>query len=465
MKSALKHHFTQLLSTILLLCCILCPSSIYAAEDESDFDVVVIGGGLMGSSAAWQLARAGQKVLLLEKQAWPYNEGSSLGETRISRSLGSVDDIWSYMHNHTVAETRLLIDFLNQHEPGHAMTDVYVTSPVSYVRHVSHANRIESIEDGQKDDYLYAKTPEQAMSLFDLTLPGDNIIYREFKEHSGTINPTGLIELLHKGIRILSGSVNYQSRVDRLTRDQSGYAISITDLSNNQQRTLSTRKMISAAGPYTGELLEEVAPYFNELIKPQRVFLAFLSLNESFYSRLSPDERDRLRDLYPAINSTIPGRDTSFFTMLEKPTSEGLPVIKIGGHFQRSPISNLDEVWRLDLTDSEIDWSRESTLRHLALLGVDIQPQDLIYISGYSCVYSLTESEVPYVTQIVDTEGNKDSNMMVIAGLSGVGGKGAMAYGVMAANQLLQKDEEDPVYQKAVEAFGFERLLSDLEEL
>ena len=32
---------------------------------DGDWDVVVIGGGLMGSSTAWQLAREGQNVLLL----------------------------------------------------------------------------------------------------------------------------------------------------------------------------------------------------------------------------------------------------------------------------------------------------------------------------------------------------------------------------------------------------------------
>ena len=90
-------------------------------QPDNDYDVIVIGGGLMGSSAAWHLASAGQKVLLLEKQDAEYTEGSSLGETRIARSLGGEGDIWSYMHNRTVAEAKQLITFLNNHEPGHSM--------------------------------------------------------------------------------------------------------------------------------------------------------------------------------------------------------------------------------------------------------------------------------------------------------------------------------------------------------
>lgn len=434
-----------------------------AVESEQSFDVVVIGGGLMGSSTAWQLARAGQNVLLLEKQAWPYNEGSSLGEARIARSLGGQGDIWSYLHNRTVAEAELLIQFLNQHESGHSMSDIYTTSPVSYARHITHANRIESIVEGQQDEFLYAKTPEQAQDLFGLTLPSDFILYREYKQHSGTINPNALIERLHKGIRFAGGTVAYQQRVNELSRRGAAYSIVVADSVTGEQQTIHAQKVVSAAGPYTGQLLKDIAPYFDALIQPRRVFLGFFTLSEEFYSRLTGEERARLKELYPAINSTVPGRESSFFTMLEGQTEQGVPIIKIGGHFQRTPITDLDEVWRLNLTPDEIEWSKQSSLRHLSLLGVDIAPDDLIFVRGYSCVYSLTESEDPYVTTTINAQGVQDPNLVVVAGLSGVGGKGAMAYGLMAANLLLQSTEQDPVYQMAAAAFGFERLLRDLQ--
>jgi sarcosine oxidase len=48
-------------------------------------DVIVVGGGVMGTAAAWQLASRGRRVLLLE-QHWPgHRLGSSHGTSRIFR--------------------------------------------------------------------------------------------------------------------------------------------------------------------------------------------------------------------------------------------------------------------------------------------------------------------------------------------------------------------------------------------
>jgi sarcosine oxidase len=48
-------------------------------------DVVVVGGGAMGSAAAWQLARRGIQVVLLEQFEPGHTEGASHGASRIFR--------------------------------------------------------------------------------------------------------------------------------------------------------------------------------------------------------------------------------------------------------------------------------------------------------------------------------------------------------------------------------------------
>jgi sarcosine oxidase len=52
---------------------------------ERAADVIVVGGGAMGSAAAWRLARAGFRVRLLEQFAIGHEQGSSHGPSRMIR--------------------------------------------------------------------------------------------------------------------------------------------------------------------------------------------------------------------------------------------------------------------------------------------------------------------------------------------------------------------------------------------
>src|SRR5258707_5009475 len=52
---------------------------------SSDFDVLVVGAGLMGSATAWSAARRGATVAVLEQFAPHHAMGSSHGSARIVR--------------------------------------------------------------------------------------------------------------------------------------------------------------------------------------------------------------------------------------------------------------------------------------------------------------------------------------------------------------------------------------------
>jgi monomeric sarcosine oxidase len=51
----------------------------------NNYDVIILGAGAMGSAAAYHLAKAGQKVLLLEQFEFDHQKGSSHGLSRIIR--------------------------------------------------------------------------------------------------------------------------------------------------------------------------------------------------------------------------------------------------------------------------------------------------------------------------------------------------------------------------------------------
>ncbi|GAV62541.1 DAO domain-containing protein [Cephalotus follicularis] len=68
-----------------------------------EFDVIVVGAGVMGSSTAYQLAKRGQKTLLVEQFDFLHHRGSSHGESRTIRATYPED----YYHD-MVMESSLL---------------------------------------------------------------------------------------------------------------------------------------------------------------------------------------------------------------------------------------------------------------------------------------------------------------------------------------------------------------------
>jgi sarcosine oxidase/L-pipecolate oxidase len=51
-----------------------------------EFDVIVVGAGIMGSSTAYEVTKRGQKTLLLEQFDFLHQRGSSHGESRTIRA-------------------------------------------------------------------------------------------------------------------------------------------------------------------------------------------------------------------------------------------------------------------------------------------------------------------------------------------------------------------------------------------
>ncbi len=97
----------------------------------NDYEVIIIGAGGMGSAAAYQLARDGRSVLLLEQFEIGHTSGSSHGESRIIRL--SYDDpvyvqlaqaayrLWaaaSHDLGHTLITTTGGIDLSAPHNPA-----------------------------------------------------------------------------------------------------------------------------------------------------------------------------------------------------------------------------------------------------------------------------------------------------------------------------------------------------------
>ncbi|MGB5645968.1 FAD-dependent oxidoreductase [Muriicola sp.] len=447
----------------LILISVIVSKLISCQTSEKIEDIVVIGGGLMGSSTAWELSKYGQNVLLLEQQDSIYTSGSSFGEARISRSLGPKEDIFSFLQQTSIKETKGLIEYLNEGERDvlHSMEDIYRTSPVTYIYSKSQLNDVENLLDGQLDKYEYASTKEEAEEKFEMKISDTTMVIREYKQYTGTLNPKVLIKKLHLGIRKSGNRIDYNQKVTSLKKEDGVYKIKITDTKTGTNKTILSKKVVAAAGPYNGILMKDIAPYFRDLISPKRLFLSFLKIKSDKYDMLTSDQKNRLISSYPVayLNSEI------FYSMIEKFDSDQRPLLKVGGHFLRTEIKELDEVWAMKLTEQEIHWSKENTVDYLKKLDLPIIASDLEYVKGYSCVYSLTESEVPYVSNIIKNKVDIDSSYVLVGGMSGIGAKGSLAYGLIAADLILDKKNDSFMYQKTKSALGSERLMKDIQNI
>ena len=425
-------------------------------------ETIVIGGGLIGSSTAWELSKYGEEVLLIEQQDSVYTFGSSLGEARISRSLGPKNDIFSYLQQTSVRETQGLVDYLNKDSKlrTHQMEDIYTTSPVTYIYEKAKLKEVEKLLDGQTDKYEYAPNSKKAFEIFEMRIPDSTMVIREYKEYSGTLNPEVLISKLHQGIKKKGSRIRYNEKVTVLKKVNGIYEIEITNTKTKKTEKLFSKKIVAAAGPFNGSLVRGVAPYFESLISPKRLFLAFFKIKSSTYKSLTREQQNRFHEFYPVafLDSEI------FYSMIEKYDDQGMPIIKVGGHFLRTDINNLNSVWQKKLSMQEIKWSKENTINYLGLLNLPINENDLEFYRGYSCVYSMTKTETPYVTNIIH-DSAIDPNFVLAGGMSGIGAKGSLTYGLIAANLLLNKKDTLAIYNKTVNALGSDRLLKDLSDL
>ena len=120
----------------------------------------------------------------------------------------------------------------------------------------------------------------------------------------------------------------------------------------------------------------------------------------------------------------------------------------------RRNIIDLDRVWTLEPRKKEIKWAKKQFRKYLEMLEIHLEKKDIEYIGAYNCVYAVSKTKIPFVTNIKDQDGVLDKNIIVVSGMSGVGAKGCLGYGLLAADLLLGRGESSTIYRKAAREFG-----------
>lgn len=415
-------------------------------------EIIIIGGGLMGSSVAWKLAEQGENVRLIEQQAEVYDHGSSYGAARIARSLGPKRDVFSFVHNRTITEVKKLIAFLNKEGASdtHHMDDVYNTSPVSYIYSKDQYEQLKKLRHKkQRKDYRRG-SGDSAFRKFGVSLKPDETMVREMREYSGTFNPQALILKLREAIKIKNGNIQFNSKVTRLVKVDGNFELEVLDTIKGDSKIIKAKKIIVAAGPYTVGLLKDFAPYLNRVIVPKRVLLSYFKIAKEQYDNLTDKEKKNLENSQPVFSQL--GKE--YFSLIER-WDDGIPVFKIGGHRIRKNVIDVDAAWDSKPQKKEFKWNKKQFKKYLKRLEIYLKKKEIELVSHYNCMYSMTRNEVPLVSHIFNRYGSLDKNIVLIGGMSGVGAKGCLGYGTIGANLILGNPEESSkVYRKAVKAFG-----------
>lgn len=407
----------------------------------------------MGSSVAWKLAEQGAKVVIVEQQGEKYEQGSSFGTARISRSLGPKKDVFSFVHNRTVKEVKKLIGFLNEGKSSekHRMEDVYSTSPVSYIYSKDQYSEIDKLRyKKQRNDYRRG-SGDSAFRKFGVTLKSDQVMVREYREYSGTINPKELIRKLRLGIEQKGGKIKYNTQVSKLTKKDGFFELEIRNLKTQKTKTIRAEKVVVAAGPYTVSVFKDFAPYFNRVITPKRVLISYFKISDKRYQSFSEKEIKSILKAQPVFSQL----GKQYFSMIEKMDKKGRPIFKVGGHKIHRNIIDLDQVWNLEVHRRELKWAKKQFRKYFEMLEIFLDKKEIELVEVRNCVYSMTRNQIPLVSHVYNKYGSLDKNIVVIGGMSGTGAKGCLGYGLMGANLILgKKGESGKAYRKAEKAFS-----------
>lgn len=243
------------------------------------YDVIVVGNGVVGTSTAWHLARAGAKVALADRMAASGSSGLGAGSVTIQR--------WNRTDIALVKRTEELLAEMEQRTGGafrfYRSGQLTLIGMQEHLPFVAEQRQILA-EMGIRSETL---DPEQAAARF----PGlrvDDVLLAHLTPDDGYIRPpelTWAMTLLARldGVDVLEGTM-----VQRL------------ELSDGAVRgvragggVLQADRVVVAAGPWSRKLME--ASGLGLPIKPYRTTVSFVPVERQ---PLAPVLYDLITGLY-----------------------------------------------------------------------------------------------------------------------------------------------------------------------
>jgi sarcosine oxidase/L-pipecolate oxidase len=365
---------------------------------RTEYDVIVIGAGIEGSSCAYNLVQEGKGVLLLEQFPLPHSRGSSHGQSRITR--------YAYEDEFYV---RMMVDAFPLWEQleKEAGTEFFVNCGVLDLRTNDSPglNRVLT-------SLRALNVPHERLSSRDIARRFPTILARDDDE--AIYDPSGGLLRADKALRAYQEV--FKSRGGVLQDNEPVTSITPGDVVNvvTTKSTYNARQVVLAAGPWAEKLCSSLGLILP--LVPKRISV--------YYWKTS----DELTPVYgtqhfPCFIDYRWG--DSVLHSYSLPVSEYPGLLKVCIH----------DGARIDPDERDrgaSDTWIESSISHIVATtfkGLEITPS----IKEY-CIYTVTPDHHPFIDRHP-----RYSNIVIAAGFSGHGFKLAPAVGRAVADLVCQR--------------------------
>lgn len=366
---------------------------------DTTWDVVVVGAGMAGASVGWQLAQAGQRVLLLERESQP-------GYHTTGRSAALFEE--HYGPEQVQALTRASRAFYEHPPAGFVDTPILHPRGVMYVGTAAHKSLIdaaytEAVEhspDAQRldGDALRAIVPVLNASIVDGFVD----------DGARDIDVNALHQGFLRGLRHAHGELWCNAEVTALTHDGNtrSWTIALAD-----GRSVQTAIVVNAAGAWADGIGELAGARAIGLVPARR----------SAFTFAVPEGMDATH--WPAVISA----DESFYF---KPDA---------GQLLGSP-ANADATYPHDVQPEEED---------IATGIWNIEQATTLQIRRPSHTWAGLRSFVADGEMVIGWD-DSVPNLFWVAAQGGYGIQSAAAYSLLARNLLLDEPIDESLLDQGV---------------
>ncbi len=366
---------------------------------DTTWDVVVVGAGMAGASVGWQLAQAGQRVLLLERESQP-------GYHTTGRSAALFEE--HYGPEQVQALTRASRAFYEHPPAGFVDTPILHPRGVMYVGTAAHkslidaayAEAVEHSPDAQRldGDALRAIVPVLNASIVDGFVD----------DGARDIDVNALHQGFLRGLRHAHGELWCNAEVTALTHDGNTRRWTIT-LADG--RSVQTAIVVNAAGAWADGIGELAGARAIGLVPARR----------SAFTFAVPEGMDATH--WPAVISA----DESFYF---KPDA---------GQLLGSP-ANADATYPHDVQPEEED---------IATGIWNIEQATTLQIRRPSHTWAGLRSFVADGEMVIGWD-DSVPNLFWVAAQGGYGIQSAAAYSLLARNLLLDEPIDESLLAQGV---------------